>query len=421
MLTDARIRNAKPKDRSYRLTDAHGLALEIASSGARYWRYRYRLAGRENLFAGGSWCQALAGELPEKAASRRAAGELTLAEARIAREDWRRMVKAGQHPAHVRKSQRLDQAAGNALTFEAVAADFIAQRGRGWATNYRLHLTRFLAADVSPYIGSLPIRAVTPAHLLDILRRVEARGSTSVAVLGRSWLSRVFRFAIASLKADSDPAAALVGALQRHETKHHAPLGRNDVAPFFEALRKANVSRPVEIAVELLALTFVRTVELRRAAWEEFDLERAEWRIPAARMKMRRPHIVPLSTQAVALLLELRSITGRSRWLFPNARRPADVMGVTTINSVIERMGFRSRFTAHGFRATASTMLHESGVASDIIERQLAHAERNKSRASYDHSGRLPERRAMMQAWADMLDRMSHSASTVITLRQRSA
>ena len=304
-LTDVRIRNAKPKGRPYRLADAHGLAIEIAPTGGRYWRYRYRLAGRENLFAAGEWCQVAAGETPEQAEARRKGGRLTLAEARVEREGWRGLVKVGSHPAHARRAQVLAAAAGNATTFDGVAADFIAQRGQGWSESHRKRLSRFLEVDVSPDIGSLPIRSITPAHVLAILRRVEGRDATSMAMLGRGWLSQIFRYAVASLKADSDPAAALRGALQRRETKHHAPLAKADIGPFVEALGKAGANRPTETAIRLLMLTMVRTVELRGASWDEFDLERSEWRIPASRMKMRVPHVVPLSTQATALLREL--------------------------------------------------------------------------------------------------------------------
>ena len=420
-LADRRIRNAKPKRRRYRLSDAHGLALEVSPAGGRYWRYRYRLDGRENIFAAGEWCSAPYGETVEQAEKRRASGRLTLAEARIERMKWRAMVVRGSHPLHAKRAEKLAAAASNANTFDAVAAEFVQKRGQEWSGVYRKNFTRYLERDVSPYIGSLPIREVNSAQVLAILRKVEARGSLSAAAAGRSYVGQVFRYAIATGKADTDPTFALRGALEKREVQHHAPLERADLPTFFEALNADGASRPTGIAIRLMAYLFSRTIELRAASWGEFDLDRAEWRIPASRMKMGRPHVVPLPTQAVALLSELHALTGDQQWLFPNTRRPKTYMGGTTINRVIERMGFLDRFTAHGFRATASTLLHEAGFDSRLIEMQLARQDRNRSRASYDHSARLPERRHMMQSWADMLDETMKPNSNVVSIRHRSA
>ena len=331
------------------------------------------------------------------------------------------MVVRGNHPLHAKRAEKLVAAASNANTFDAVAAEFVQKRGQEWGSVYRKNFTRYLERDVSPDIGSMPIREVNSAQVLAILRKVEARGSLSAAAAGRSYIGQVFRYAIATGKADIDPTFALRGALETREVQHHPPLERADLPAFFKALSADGASRPTGIAIRLMAYVFSRTIELRAASWGEFDLGRVEWRIPASRMKMGRPHVVPLPDQAVALLRELQTITGHQQWLFPNTRRPKTYMGGTTINRVIERMGFLDRFTAHGFRATASTLLHEAGFDSRLIEMQLAHQDRNKSRASYDHSARLPERRQMMQAWADMLDEMMKPSSNVVTIRQRTA
>jgi len=418
-LTDVKIKNAKPKKRRYRLSDGAGLALEVTTAGGKYWRYRYRLNGRENLFAAGECCSAPVGEAVDDAHRRRADGRLTLAEARVARLQWRTDVRAGLHPRVAAKARALGSEHSRTETFDAVAAEFIDKRGKDWSSGHRRRLEEFLKRDISPTIGALPIRSIQSAHLLALLRKVEERGALSMAMLGRGFLGQIFRYAIQASKADSDPAAALKGALEKRKTKHHEPLSRADIAPFFAALSASRANRETEIAVRLMAYTFARTIELRCAPWAEFDLQEADWRLPKERMKMRRPHIVPLSTQAVALLEELHHLTGSRKWLFPNVRRPATFMGVTTINRVIQRMGFLDRFTAHGFRATASTMLHEAGFLSDLIERQLAHAEKNTSKASYDHSSRLPERRAMMQSWADMLDEMMNPKSNVLPIGSR--
>jgi integrase len=413
-LTDAKIRNAKPgqkprKDEdgrpvlvdvesAYKLTDSNGLYLEVRPSGAKLWRYRYRIAGKENVFAVGEYF------------NDKRQGHISLDDARRERDKARALVKQGIHPAHSRQAARLAIQAGNANTFEAVAREWIARKKSSWTPYYLRQVERFLEADVFPYVGSLPIRNVTAAHLLEIVRRVEDRGAHSVALLIRQWSSAVFRYAVATLRADADPASALKGAIHRPRIEHRKPLSRDQVAAFVKALDSYGGFRTTVIALRLMLLTFVRTAELRAAKWDEIDLERAEWRIPAERMKMREPHIVPLSRQAVELLTELRTYTGGRVFLFPNYRNPKTCMTTTTLNRALERMGFNGKdsigFSAHGFRATASTILNELGYRSDVIERQLAHAERNKVRASYNRAEYLEERRTMMQQWSDLTGQM---------------
>lgn len=421
-LTDSQIRNTKPGESPIKKTDGGGLYLEIRPTGAKLWRYRYRIAGKENVFAAGEYAKAPSGETNKQAEARRISGRLTLAEARIAREEWRGLVKQGIHPAHQRQSKRLATHAANANTFEAVAREWIDKKKPGWTTYYLRQVERFFEADVFPYIGNLPIRNVTAAHLLEIMKRVEGRGAETVAVLLRQWASAIFRYAVATLRADSDPAAALKGAIHRPKVKHHKPLSRDQIADFVKALDSYGGYRTTVIALRLMLLTFVRTVELRAAQWEEIDLDRAEWRIPAERMKKREPHLVPLSQQAVELLRELHSFTGGRAFLFPNYRNPKTCMTPTTLNRALERMGFNGKdsigFSAHGFRATASTILNEIGFRPDVIERQLAHAERNKVRASYNQAEYLDERRAMMQQWADLTDEMAKSDSKVKPIKR---
>jgi integrase len=417
-LTDAKIRNRKPSEKPVKLTDAGGLYLEIRPSGSKLWRYRYRIAGRENVYAIGEFCLAPAGESSAEAINRKASGRFTLAEARQERLRCRGLVKQRIHPAHDRQTRRATQFAENANTFQAVALEWIEKKKPGWSPYYFRQVERFLTADVFPYIGSLPIRSVTAAHLLEVVRRVEGRGAKTVALLLRQWSSTIFLYAVATLRADSDPAAAQKGAITRLKTKHRKPLTRTDLPRFIKALDSYGGYRTTVIALRLMLLTFVRTVELRAAHWAEIDLDRAEWRIPAGRMKMRELHIVPLSRQAVELLLELRSLTGGRSFLFPNYRRPNNCMTATTLNRALERMGFNGKgsmgFSAHGFRATASTILNELGYRPDVIERQLAHSERNKVRASYNQAEYLAERRAMMQEWADLTDEMAEEESKVI-------
>ena len=424
-LTDSKIRNTKPGEKPIKLTDGGGLYLEVRTTGAKLWRYRYRIAGKENVFAVGEYVQAPSGETEEQAQSRRNAGMLTLAEARARREEWRAMVKQGIHPAHHRQAERLATHAENANTFEAVAREWIAKKKPGWTPYYLRQVERFMQADVFPKIGKLPIRSETAAHLLEIVKLIEGRGAETVAALVRQWASAIFRYAVATLRADSDPAAALKGAIHRPKVEHHKPLTRDQIGDFVKALDGYAGYRTTVIALRLMLLTFVRTVELRGAEWAEFDLDRAEWRIPSERMKMREPHIVPLSWQAVELLRELHTYTGGRAFLFPNYRNPKSCMTATTLNRALERMGFNGKdsigFSAHGFRATASTILNEIGFRPDVIERQLAHAERNKVRASYNRAEYLEERRAMMQQWADLIDEMAKRDSKVTPLKRAAA
>jgi len=399
-LTDTRIRTAKPATKPYKLTDSAGLHVEVRPSGAKLWRYRYRIAGKENLFA--------LGEYPA----------LGLADARTERDKARKLVKQGIHPAHNRHALLVAQTTENTNTFEAVAVEWVERNKAKWTPYYLKQVERFLEVDVYPYVGKLPIRAVSAAHLLEILKRVEKRAPT-VALLLRQWCSAIFRYAVSTLRADGDPSVALKGAITRPKVEHHKPLSRTDIPVFLDALGSYGGHRATVIALRLLLLLFVRTIELRGAAWSEFDLDAAEWRIPAERMKMRDPHIVPLPLQAVELLRKLYQLTGGRPLLFPNNRRPKTYMTATTLNRALERMGYAGRFSSHGFRATASTILNEMGYRVDVIERQLAHKERNTSRASYNRAEYLAERREMMQAWAQYLDTLaSEEAEKVVPLRK---
>ncbi len=420
-LTDATIRSTKPGAMPEKLTDGAGLYLEVRPSGAKLWRYRYRIAGKENLFAVGEYVAPVARESESKADARKAGGQYTLAEARAERDRCRQLIKQGIHPAHNRQARRIAQVTENANTFQTIAKEWIEQRRSKWSGYYLKQVENTLKVDAYPYIGTLPMRSIGAAHLLEIIKRAEKRGAETVAILLRQWMSAIFRYAVSTLRADFDPAAALKGAIHRPKVQHAKPLTRKQIPDFLKALETYGGYRTTAIAMRLLMLTFVRTVELRGAEWTEFDLDGAEWRIPAERMKMREPHTVPLSSQAVELLRELHTLTGGQKLLFPNYRRPKTCMTGTTLNRAIERMGYGGKFSGHGFRATASTMLNELGYRSDLIERQLAHAERSKVRASYNQAEYMPERIAMMQAWADLIDQMAKVDSNVTPIKRAAA
>lgn len=399
VLTDKAVKNAKPKDKPYKLADGGNLYLYVSPTGAKSWRYKYRLAGKEGTFTIGLY------------------PAFGLASAREEHRKSRQLVAQGIHPKHHRSTEKLKQAVDAATTFKSIATEWIAQNRTRWSPSYLRQVERYMQSDVYPAIGFIPIKQVTSAHLLKVMKDAESRGAECVAISIRQWCSAVFQYAVANLRADGDPAAALRKAVTRPKVKHHAALAGKDIPAFYASLKKHGGYRTTSIAIELLLLTFVRTVELRKAEWSEFSFEEAIWRIPADRMKMRTVHLVPLSTQVVALLNELKTWTGSRKALFPNYRSPSEHMTATTINRALERMGYGGRLSAHGFRSTASTLLHEQGIPSDVIERQLAHMERNKNKASYNFAEHMPERIKLMQRWADYVYSVAQGA-TVYNIKQ---
>jgi integrase len=392
LLTDTVVRHAKPEPdgRTRRLWDGGGLYLQVTATGGRLWRYKYRLNSKENVFALGAY------------------PEIGLAKARALHGDARALVAKGIAPRNQREADKLKSITLAADTFRAVAEEWIAKMKGTWSDSYRRQVETSLASDVYPAFGSLPIRQVSAQHILAVMKAVEARGAEHIAILIRQWCSQIYRYAASNLRADIDPAAALRGAVVRPKVKHNKALSSDELRKLIAALQGYGGLRQTSIAIELLLLTFVRTVELRCATWDEIDLGKGLWTIPEERMKMKRPHVVPLSTQAMALLKELKKFSGGKGWLFANSRRPESCMTPTTINRALERMGFSGAgtlgFSAHGFRGTASTHLHEMGLKPEWIEMQLAHAQRNKSAAAYNKAQYLKERVAMLQQWADHVD-----------------
>ena len=395
MLTEARIRAAKPRQKPYKLSDSRGLYLLISRAGGRLWRFRYRYAGRESMLGLGSYP-----EVPLKTARDRC-------------DEMRRIVAAGSNPAAFRREQRLSKE----NTFAAIAAEWLAKQHFKGATLKKARWT--FDSLINPYIGAAPIKALTPPAILEALRKLEARGKHETAHRTRQRISQVFRYAIASGHAESDPTRDLRGALTSVAQRSHPAI--IEPARVGELLRAIDgyVGDPSTVAALRLApLLFVRPGELRGAQWSEFDLEAAEWRISAARMKMGEQHIVPLSRQALAILRELQPLTGHARYLFPSLRTRERPISENTLNAALRRLGYsKDEMTAHGFRAMASTLLNEQGFPPDVIELQLAHAERNQVRAAYNRAQRLAERRQMMQAWADYLDRL-RAGSKVIPIKR---
>lgn len=412
MLTDAKARTAKPKDKPYKIPAGRGLYLEIRPTGAKLWRYRYRLpdaAGvlRENLYALGAYGHGGAER-----------GEYSIVEAEAERARVRELVKQGKHPAMERKRERQTNITEAANTFRAVALEWIETKRRARTAGYIKQIESAFRDFVYPAIGDRPIASISPADLAGIVD-AKAKAHPTAAILIQQWMGSVFRFAVRRHKITIDPSYAIRGLVERRPIKRKQPLREADLPAFRGALAKCRSARPVVIALSLLLYTFVRPAELRNAKWSEFDLESATWRIPAERMKMREPHTVPLSTQAVALLRELHRFNGENVFLFPNERDGKRPMANTTFNRALVAMGYSGRLTAHGFRTTASTWLNEAGFRPDVIERQLAHKERNAVRAAYNRAEHLPERRQMMQQWADVVD--TAGASNVVPINAKAA
>lgn len=389
-LTDVKIRQAKAADKVLKLTDGNGLYLEVKPNGSKLWRYRYKIDGKENLFA--------IGDYPT----------VSLLDARKAREEARELVKQGQHPSHVRKAATARQIGENANTFKAVAEEWIAKKKGGWSPYYLKQVERGMLVDVYPFIGRRPLRSITANDILQVLNRVVDRGAETVAINIRQWCSSVCRYGVATLRADFDPVSALRDAIIRPPVENAQAMSREQLKFFLPKLREYGGLRTTLLAIRFMAYTFVRTVEMRRGAWAEVNFDDALWVIPGDKMKKKRVHMVPLSRQALAVLRELHRITGAGDNMFPNSRRPDDVMSATTINRAMEYLGIP--FSGHDFRATASTHLYEMHYEEKLVEMQLAHSEKKKAKAAYNHAAYLPARRDMMQAWADYLDSIEAEA-----------
>lgn len=422
-LSDTRIRNAKARAEPYKLTDAKGLYVEVRPTGAKLWRYRYRIGGKENVYALGEYAKAPEVETPAQAGVRREGGLFTLEEARTERVRLRALVRQGQHPITERRAHIALQQAEGASTFETLAREWLAKMKPHWSAGHYAQVENALASEVFPSIGALPIRQVTASMVASIMESIDKRGAPVTAINVRQWVSATFAHAIRKQAVDGDPTGVLKGHVKRPAIQHKTPLTQDQIPELAKRLDNSAGAQPTtKAALRLLLLLFVRPGEIRQGEWSEFDLDKAEWRIPAAKMKKRELHVVPLPAQAVALLRELRKITGRQRWLFPHKGKPGLCMATTTLNAALRRLGYEGKFSAHGFRATASTMLHGMGFDHRLIEFQLAHKERDKTAASYNQYAYIKERRAMMQQWADMIDQwMSESAGKVSSIKRRAA
>lgn len=394
-LTDIVCRNTKPGDKPKKLADGEGLYLEVMPSGGKYWRMKYRFAGKEKRLAIGVY------------------PAISLLKAREQKTRARKLLMEGIDPSSAKKQVKQKIILNQQNNFEAIAREWHERQTGAWTPLYAKAVLKRLEKDVFPAIGHRPIADITAPELLAALRTIEKGDALDLAHRAHQMTGQIFRYAIATGRAERDISVDLRGALKTRKKEHYAHLEARELPAFFDALHALNGNVQTKLAIELLIHTFVRTIELRGARWEEIDFDKAEWRIPAERMKMREKHIVPLSPQALAILHQLHKITGWSEYVFPSQnRQKMPYMSENTILHNLYRMGYKGKVTAHGFRATASTILNEHGFRPDVIEKQLAHGERNEVRASYNHAQYLPERREMMQWWSTYLDNTATGTHT---------
>ncbi|MGA8277630.1 MAG: tyrosine-type recombinase/integrase [Rhodanobacteraceae bacterium] len=399
-LTDVKVRNLRPRPALYRVADSNGLCVEIRPTGSKLWRYRYRHNGKATMLP--------LGEYPL----------VNLAAARRSRDDARALLVRGTNPAEARRAAKRARLLSAENTFAAIAGEWIAKQSAKWTPHHAADVLRSLEQEAFPAFGSRPIAEIEPPEVLACLKTIEKRGALEVAHRTAQRISAVCRYAVQTGRAKHNPAADLRGVIATRKVKHMTVMPREEMPAFLEKLEKYDGRPETAQALRLLMLTFVRTSELIGARWEEIDFDKAEWRIPAERMKMREEHVVPLSGQAIQALRELHLITGATPLLFPSRSNAHKPMSNNTMLFALYRMGYHSRATGHGFRALASTTLNEHGWSPDVIERQLAHGERNKVRAAYNRAQYLSERCKMMQAWADHLDAL-RNGSNVIPIKRK--
>jgi len=402
-LTDAEVRGAKPKPKPYKLSDGGWLFVWVTPSGSKLWRLAYRFAGREKTLSLGPY------------------PSLSIKEARRLRDAAKQVLARGGDPMQERRQERAEQAVEAATTFEDVAKEYLKRKETdGWAAA-TLKKNRWLLEQSYRALGPRPVAAIKPAEVLAVLRKVEKRGRLETAGRMRELIGRVFRHAIATARAENDPTTALRGALFTPKVKHRAAItDPKALGALLRAIDEFDGQPTTLAALKILPMVFTRPGELRLARWSEFDFDGAVWTIPAERTKMRREHRVPLPRQAISILKDLHSLTGYGDLVFPSLRTARRPISENTMNAALRRLGYsKDEVTAHGFRATASTLLNESGKFSpDAIERALAHQEPDDSRRPYNRAEYWKERVKMAQSWADYLDQL-RAGGRVIPLRQQ--
>jgi len=395
-LTDTAIRKIKPGEKPFKLFDERGLFLLVTPSGGKWWRFKYRFDHKEKLLSFGVY------------------PDVGLKDARECRDEARKDVAAGINPAEHRKAQNTARADRVANSFEVVAREWFATHSPNWAANHADRIIRRLERDVFPWIGGKPIADVTPPQLLAVIRRIEERGALETAHRALNNCGQVFRYAVATGRAQRDSTHDLRGALQPVKSEHFASVTEpKKVAEILRVLDGYDGTLTVRCALRFAPLVFVRPGELRHAEWADIDLDQAEWSYTVTKTDTK--HIVPLSNQAVAILRELHPLTGRGRYVFPGGRSVTRPMSENAILAAMRKMEIpKEEMSGHGFRAMARTILDEGlGFRPDHIEHQLAHAVRDPNGRAYNRTAHLPERRKMMQDWADYLDKLKAGAEVI--------
>ena len=394
LLKDTRIKKAKPAEKAYKLADGEGLHLEVTTTGSKLWRLRYRLHGKESVYSIGKY------------------PAVSLAIAREKRSEVKALIAQGINPSSFRKQEKIKQSNESRNTFKAVAEDWLERNIEIWTHDTYRQRENLLLNDIYPYIGSLPIRDILPAQILEIIQRIERRAPTMASIAQQS-ISAIYQLGVMTLRADADPTQFVNGIIKKRKVEHHKILKPEELADFLRAVDDYSGFYANHVALQMSVLTLARSNEVLQAAWVDIDIEKEIWSKPADKVKKREIHTVPLSKQTIELLKRLYALTGHREYLFPNrnnARKPAS-KGV--LWKAFVSMGYKDKFTPHGLRGTGSTILNEMGYRPDIIEKQLDHSERNKTRASYNHAEYLDERRVMMQDWANYLDGLKGGADVV--------
>lgn len=394
-LNARQIDTAKPKDKAYKLADGGGMYLEVFPNGTKSWRMKYRIGGKEKRVVFGIY------------------PAVSLADARGKREEAKKVLAAGGDPGQEKRADKQARLLAAQNSFESVALEWHEHKRSTWSDGYASDLLEALTKDIFPYIGKRSVTEIKPVEMLAVLKKMEQRGVLDKLKKTRQACRQIFTYAVITGRAEHNPVVDLAGALKTPKQKHFPHLALNQIGDFLLALNDYSGSLITRSATKLLMLTGTRTIELRAAEWVEVDFDAGIWEIPAERMKMRRPHVVPLSTQVKELLLEVHQLTGRGRFVFPGRNDAGKPMSEASINQVIKRIGYDGKATGHGFRHTMSTILHEQGYNTAWIETQLAHVDKNSIRGTYNHAQYLDGRRGMLQWYADYMESLEHGGNLV--------
>ncbi|HHT0463420.1 TPA: tyrosine-type recombinase/integrase [Raoultella planticola] len=394
-LTARQVDTSRPKDKPYKLSDGGGLYLLVNPNGSRYWRLKYRIAGKEKLLALGVY------------------PDITLAEARQKRADAKKVLAAGGDPGQEKQEEKQAKEQAVANSFERLAMEWHSHKSTSWSEGYAEHLLMYLKKDIFPFIGQKAITDISQVEMLNVLRKMEQRGVLDKLKKTRQACRQIFTYAIITGRAEHNPVSDLAGALKPPKQQHYPHLLADQIPDFLRALSEYSGSTITRNATRLLMLTGLRTIELRASEWVDIDFDKGVWNIPAERMKMRRPHLVPLSSQVRELLEEIHQLTGRGKYVFPGRNDAGKPMSEASINQVIKRIGYDGKATGHGFRHTMSTILHEQGYNTAWIETQLAHVDKNSIRGTYNHAQYLDGRREMLQWYADYMTALENGENVV--------